>query len=471
MPRRIALLLSLTALAAGAAPAAAPAKPADDACRQVSPSASPCVGADKLAEAGAVECRQAGVPDADCALPVGHDVLASDLAAYQGSWVHRAAQAQYALGDSVPLRDAQWLGTHNSFNTDANGLTASHTDNNQQLTLTQQLDGDVRALELDVHYVPGTENGGANVVRVCHGRGPDQEHAGCTTEPLLTDVLPEIDRWLTAHPGQVVLLYLEDELGAGVGYDETVAALDSELTRPDGSSLIYRPSAVGSKGCQDLPLGISRKDVRDSGAQVVLVGNCASGWSSDVFGWDAGHVESGSTPGYKAYPACDASYGSDVYANKLVRYYEDSTWLTATVDPTESPAGQDAQALTPARVTSMIDCGVNLFGFDQFEPTDGRVQASIWSWAPNQPDASAGGCAVQGADGRWSSTPCDGTRPAACRAADGSWTLTPPVAAADAGAGCSAQGAHFDAPRTGPENEALRAVAGESRPWLGAGAT
>jgi len=436
---------------------AAKAKPFDDACNQASPSAMACIGADKLNEAAAAECRAAGAPDDACAeTPAGHDVRQADLAAYAASWTHRTAQFQYALGNSVALRDAQWLGTHNSFNTDANGPTLSHTDNNQQLTLTQQLDGDIRALELDVHYIPTTDGGASHVV-VCHGRGPDQYHAGCTTEPLFKDVLPEIATWLNHHSDQVVLLYLEDELGADAGYAETVSTLNSVL-----GSRIYKPTEVPSGGCQNVPLDVSRADVLAAGKNVILVGNCRSGWSSDVFGWDANHVESGSTPDYKPFPACDATYNSGVYAAKLVRYFEDSTWLSAATSPNTTPADQEAGSLTPAKVRSMTACGVNLFGLDQFEPGDGRVDASIWSWAPNQPDASAGACAVQGADGRWTSADCVTPRPAACRASDGTWSLSPAVPLAGAAGACSARGATFSLPRTGLENSQLHQAAGSA---------
>src|SRR6476661_6304156 len=214
--RRIAALAFLT-LAGGAA--GAHAQPADDACSAAAPSAAICIGAQKPVEAAGTTCRVDGGPEALCsASPYGHVVRPSELEAYGHSWAHRTARFEFALGDTLSLRDAQWLGTHNSFNADANGLTLSHADNNQQLTLTQQLDGDIRALELDVHFVPGTENGGQKVVRVCHGRGADEYHAGCTTEPLLTAVLPEIRSWLAAHPGQVVLLYLEDHLDEAAGY-------------------------------------------------------------------------------------------------------------------------------------------------------------------------------------------------------------------------------------------------------------
>jgi hypothetical protein len=465
--RRIALLASLAVMAGAAASSAAKAQPADDACAAAAPSAAICIGLQKPVEAGAAMCRTNGAPDAACAAsPYGHRVSSAGLAAYAGSWLHRAAQFQFALGDRVALRDAQWLGTHNSFNTDANGLTASHTDSNQQLTLAEQLDGDIRSLELDLHLVNGPENGlGSRVVRVCHGRGADEMHAGCTTEPLLEDVLPEIDGWMDVHPGQVVLLYLEDHLGETAGYEQALAAIDAGLRTPAGAPRVYQPASASSTGCTSLPLGLTRADVLAAGRSVILVGNCRAGWSSHVFGWDDAHVESGSTPGYTAAPGCDKTYGRDVYAAKLVRYFEDSTWLSAATNPGETPAGHAAGSLSPAKVAAMTACGVNLLGLDQFEPGDGRVEASIWSWAPGQPSAAAGGCAVQGTDGRWTSAACTGTRPAACRTATG-WALSPAVPAAGAEGACHAVGGTFDPPRTGEENTSLRQAAAGAAPWL-----
>jgi hypothetical protein len=76
----------------------------DDACRQNSPYESPCRGSDKLAEGAAAECRKAGVPDTACVMPLGHDVIAAERDAYLQSPTHRAAQLQYRLGNSLPLR-------------------------------------------------------------------------------------------------------------------------------------------------------------------------------------------------------------------------------------------------------------------------------------------------------------------------------------------------------------------------------
>src|SRR4051794_19479968 len=461
-------LCAVALLAGGALAGNAHAQSVDGACDQVSPSAATCIGTDKLADAGAAECRRAGVPDSNCTLPLGHHVASRMVSDYQGSWLHRTAMFQYALGDGLPLGRAQWLGTHNSFNSVNDSPTASHTDSNQQLSLTQQLDVDIRSVELDLHFFPSLSTRGSKTVVVCHARGPDEENFGCTNEPTFAEVLPQIAGWLKEHPSQVLLLYLEDELGDPAGYAQAVSALDSVLKRPDGSSMIYRPSAseMTSKGCANLPLGISRDDVRARGAQVVLVGNCRSGWASDVYGWDDNHVESGSTPEYRAFPACDATYPRSVYDSKFVRYYEDSTFVSAATDPAESPAQAQDQMLTPERVANMTRCGVNLFGFDQLLPQDGRIEASIWSWAENQPDPQGGRCAVQRSDGRWFTQPCQDRHPAACRTGTG-WTVTPQaVPYAAAGPACSARGGRFDVPRNGYDNSRVRQVAGSGEVWL-----
>lgn len=415
MPRRIALLASIAVMAGAAFSSAAEAGPADDACG-ASPTAVPCVFAEKAVEAERTACRTRGGPEAACAaVPYGHDVSPAALAAHQTSWLHRAAAFQYDLGNTVPLRDAQWVGTHNSYNANANGLTLSHSDSNQQLTLTQQLDGDVRSLEIDLHFVRGE-------VRVCHARPASEQHAGCTNEPTLAETLPEIVSWIAAHDDQVLLLYLEDALGTD-GYAPALAALESAL-----GSRIYKPApAPAGAACTQLPLDLSRQDVLAAGKNVVVVGDCSSGWNTHVYGWKGNtSAEAGNSTGY----TCASPISADKYQTHLVRFFEDSTFVSSVTAPNQGMTARRAGALTPDKVTAMMACGVNLFGFDQYAPGDGRLEATIWSWAPGQPDASAGPCTIQRPDGRWYSAPCDETRMQAA------------------------------APRTGPENAALRALAG-----------
>src|SRR2546421_2401481 len=104
---RIAMRAS--ALAAGALAAvfllapSAPAQPVDDTCSNVSPSASFCIGLQKLAEAAAAECRQIGRAPSDCNLPLGHAVAEDITSHYTQSWMHRAAAFQSQIGDPLPF--------------------------------------------------------------------------------------------------------------------------------------------------------------------------------------------------------------------------------------------------------------------------------------------------------------------------------------------------------------------------------
>lgn len=438
----------------------------DPICDQLSPLAFPCVFLDKTAEGASAECRALGFPAENCLLPLGQQVIPAEDQQYLSSWLHSAIAFQYRLQSSLPLGQEQLIGTHNSFNSPADSLTLSHLDSNQQLTMPEQLDIDVRSLELDTHWLPALNAAGGTVV-VCHGQSYAQANLGCTTEPQLSQVLPQIDSWLVAHPSQVILLYLDDNFGPAQAYTQTVNDLDAGLRRPDGSSLIYHPqaSAIGSGNCEEMPRGVSRDQIRAATAQVMIVGDCQQGWSADVFGWDD-HVESGSTAAYQPFPGCDATYSRQIYDTKFVRYFEDSTLVTAlTSDTTENWAQYQANMLTPDKVTSMTGCGVNLFGFDQILPFDARLAASVWSWGANQPDLTAGNCTAQESDGHWATQGCGAALPAACQTGSG-WALSAPTTFADAQSACAAAGGTFALPVTGYQNSLLRGAAGSQAVWL-----
>jgi hypothetical protein len=458
-------------LLAGLPASASAQTAADDACRQAELVPGSCVGGDKLAERAAAECRRAGGPDESCAPPLGHRVIRKQVAAYEGSWLQRTLRFQYALGNAVPFRDAPWIGTHNSFNSTSESPSLSHTDSNQQLSLTDQLRLDVRSLELDVHWNPSPRANGQPAPVVCHARGREELHAGCTTERLLGETLDEIVTWLRAHRDQVLLLYIEDNVDTPEGYDPTAAVLDARLRDAKGRSLVYRPPAGG--GCSDLPLSATRADVVASGAQVVMVSGCGSGaaWRGLVWDWNDVEVEGGND-GYRDAPTCDQDpdgdgkpeFDRELYATKMIRFFEDSTWLSATV-------GGEGEGLTPEVTGRMIRCGVDLFGFDQLLPEDGRLEALAWSWAPNEP-SGAGDCTIQRSDGRWIARRCTKRHPAACRRPDGRWLVTLRTGpAASASGACHQRSAKHAVPRTGAENEALRQAAraaGATGVWLAA---
>ena len=432
--------------------APAGAQDLDQACRDAQVVPGTCTGVNKLSERAAAECRRGGAPDESCVLPMSRRVIRKEIAAYEDSWLHRTLAHQYKLGNELSLTEALWIGTHNSFNSTSESPTLSHTDSNQQLSLTDQLRIDVRSLELDVHWLPSPHAGGQPAPVVCHGRGSNELHAGCTTERLLPDVLDDVGSWLRAHPTEVLLLYIEDNVDAAEGYDPTAGAL-RETLRDDrtGRSLIYKPPAGGE--CTDLPLALTREQVLAARAQVVIVSGCGEGaaWRSLVFDWGDTHVESGD----------GCSHSPQTYATKLVRDFEDSTWLSATVTG-------EGEGLTPEATRRLAHCGVDLFGFDQILPGDGRLDALAWSWAPGQPSGRHD-CTVQRGDGRWVSYRCGAKRPAACRTHDGRWALSPRVRARDVERACATVGGTPAIPRSAQQNDALRAAAdelGAVRVWL-----
>jgi hypothetical protein len=315
----------------------------------------------------------------------------------------------------------------------------------------------MRSLEIDVHWFPSAYNNGQNAPVVCHA-GATQEHDGCSVEPLLGPVLDQIRAWLDKNPDQVLLLYIEDHLDDG--YDVAADAITKSLGK-----LVY-PTSAAPGPPEELPLGLTREDVLAKHAQVVMVSNSSDGggdkFRSQVFTWKE-HKEYG-PHGFQDFPRCgpNVTTRSD-YDEQLIRYFEDSTWLSAGQDAaTGKPAGE---GLSPAVVHQMILCGVDLFGFDQLQPGDGRLDAAVWSWADGQPQGR--GCAVGGTGDGWRIGSCSKKRPAACQKADGSWTLSTAVKADAAPAACRAAGATFDVPRTGYENATLDDKTDGTAVWLG----
>jgi hypothetical protein len=337
---------------------------------------------------------------------------------------------QHALAGDVGMVDAPWVGTHNSFNSIAEvGPALSSLDANQRLTLVDQLDLGVRSLELDLHQWLGRPT-------VCHAQS---QHEGCTVEKPLAQVLPPVVDWLHAHPSEVVLLYLENKLD---GSD-----MAPDLLRSSLGPLLYEPRG---DGCTQLPGTLTRDDVRAAGAQVVIVSTCGtSAWNGVAHAWDE-HAEE--RP--KGVTSCEKDFTRADYDTRLVRYYEDSTYLTNTASVVGAATKDDG--LTPETTALLSACGVDLFGFDQLVAGDPRLDALAWSWADGVPTTGPR-CAVSGPDG-WTAGACDKQRPRACRTIDGRWLVV---------RSCRRVGGTFAVPRTARENALLRAAADDRKVLLG----
>jgi hypothetical protein len=381
---------------------------------------------------------------------------ASALRAFRASWLDRALDLQYELSGDVGLRDAPFIGTHNSYNSVAEmGQTAGTSDANQQLSIVNQLDLDIRSIELDLHWFmrPGTSE---FAPVVCHAL---PNHLGCSTEKTLDQVLDEVNVWLRepAHADQVLFVYLEDHLDNQTGYDTAAAQIQQRL-----GDILYTPTA--GSGCQQLPLDLTRDRILGAGKRVILVGNSKCGigsaWPAEVFDWEA-HLEIRHRD-FSDFPKCGSDFTRAQYNSTQVRYYEDGRRT--------EPAGD---RITADIAGEMARCGVDLLGLDQLAAADPRLSALVWSWAKGQP--KHGRCAVQKAKAgslatRWMTLRCGKLRRPACRKKR-RWLLGGhEVSEHAARVECGKRHAKFAVPRTGFEAQLLRKrmrAAGVGSAWLG----
>lgn len=450
-----------------------------------------CKVADTFVSGGASYCRAsvgtagaaAGNDDftaAVCALLSSDEISERQLTAYDESWAKQAHGLQRELSAHQPLKHTMYPSTHNTFNaTDANTPpTLSGSDANQRYDMQAQLRMDIRGLEIDVHWMPSAIEQGF-VPTVCHGNA---QHFGCSSEKSLRAELLELREWLDAHPDQVVMLDLEDNMSEPLDqafddrYDQAVAivqqTLGHRLFKPgteyhDADGLLRKaPSCEAGQ-----PLAVSINDVRRAGAQAMIYSSCnfkTAAGDSIFFGRNGTHTQkgSGSQKGIAALDEC--LFSAEDHANKWTRYFEDGTLLGALT-------GKEALA-NVSEVREMAKCNINMPSLDHVLPFDGRLQAMVWSWDENQP--ADGGCAISNANGRFESRNCNDaqTLPVACQdlkaplVVNGEynserWGIATDRQSCGALATRSGQQFKFSVPTNGLDNELLKAAK------LSAGAT
>ncbi len=388
-----------------------------------------------------------------CGVLRTHVPTAADIEAFEASPTHATLELQRRLADELSLAHAPWVSTHNSFNAVAYEPTLSGMDPNQYYSLTDQFRMGVREIELDPHWMPSVQAGGAMAPVICHGRPPEEGHVGCTHEALLEDRLHEIRAWLDspASGGDVILIEINDRIGAPAGYDATAATLQATL-----GDLIFRPGDSGQSCSDGLPLEVSRSDVRAAGKRVLLTADsCGSGGAYAALVHHHGPRENGGNP-----DGTDCIHPAATYASNMVRFHEDSTMVDAVVSGHESRfSAQEVQRLDR--------CGANLLSLDRIHPDDPRLAALAWFW--DMDSFAQGACAAHMLRGQHIATDCQRRAPFACRAPSG-WEFTAHADQWTEGTtACAAMGASFDVPRTAADNEALKqakSAAGVLATWV-----
>lgn len=446
-----------------------------------------CKAADAMLEGVASGCRKLpAAPPEFCAL-LGHERISEkDIVAFEQSWTHRALGLQYELGAALPFVDALFVATHNSFNsTSANSpQTLSGSDANQRYSTVDQLRMGVRAVEIDVHWMPRLDGGFGPTV--CHGNA---FHLGCTYEKSLQAELAEVRAWLDANDDQVVLIYLENNLNepldaptaALIGTEPYAAA--AAVIQGTLGDLVYRPADhaafTGSAfSCSNgHPLAASVSSLRALGKRLYIqTEGCDAGWASWVFtnsgpnhdqGPDKDELETFSVNG-----VC-GGFDRATHETKWTRFLEDGTLLGAFTSTSDG-------TLTAAPVfRGMVRCGVNMASMDHVTPSDPRLPAFVWSWAPGEPTLSATrNCALHQAEGLFAATSCAQSFAYACARrsnldADAyleqQWLVTAGTGSWSAGASACPQGYAFDVPRNGFDNELLKLAktsAAVNQVWL-----
>jgi hypothetical protein len=450
-----------------------------------------CRSVQALVASAAAQCRTPlrAAPDATlpewCGVFDGREVSEAKVAAYEQSWVHRALTLQRGLDADQPLWEEQLPHTHNTFNSSAYAIptdgsapsyypTLTNQDPNQVYSMTDQLRMDIRAIEIDLHWVPSPYGSAATHgywPTMCHGDGQDPTgsglyvHVGCTDDRPMQDGLNELRTWLRANPKDFVVVYLENQLAPGgpVATQQQAHEVAASLISAGLGSLVYKPPAgLAGGSCAPMPYDATRAAMLAAGKQVLLVGNCGPGsWNQWVFTRGPAWDESGNPT---TYSAADCAKDQDARARHTAfrRFFEESPWLEAMMGAT--------QVLTASTTARMVQCGVNIIGFDQLQPSDGRLAALVWSWATDEP-AATGGCAVQATDTRFHAVACSGQRHYACVDRAGGWHVTRAAGLWLRGAkACAAEfrGSSFGVPANGFRNAQLAAAkpARVSDVWL-----
>lgn len=375
-------------------------------------------------------------------------VSASEVSDYKASWAYQALRHQGTIDLAAPLGKASFLTTHNSYNSGVYSQNGSYIDPNHRISLFDQLEIGVRAIELDVHHTYASsgfwpwEWRFTQALKLSHANGDTGTHPN---DRYFTQGLQEVRGWLDNNPNEVLLIYLEDQMEGH--YDMAISEMNGII-----GDLVFKPS-----GCQSLPMGLSKADVLAAGKQILLIGgNCATpAWAGYVFNGHFSATES--LENFSPYPVCTAGSRDAAYIQShLVRVFEDSTVLSAMFgDPGPRITAQDA--------AEMAECGIGAIGLDQAIPFDPRLTAQIWSWGSNEPnDAGGEDCAVQRGDGRFNDLPCSLYRCVACQdPVSRAWSITDGAyvwaeGAAACGAEFPGEGLVFGVPVNGFENAELR---------------
>lgn len=382
-------------------------------------------------------------------------------------WRIKALRLQNKLDHDLPIGEALFIGTHNSFNATEYSDGTSYLDPNHKMSLYDQLDAGMVALELDVHRDTNANNAWVweweSELMLCHRKHHNDIKDGiCSVaDRTLLEGLTEIKFWLEKNTQDVIFIYIEDFMGKD-DYQYAIKYLEQTI-----GDKVYRPPY--GQGCVGMPMDVSKKDILASGKQVLLFGasqtcsNTTRDWESWTYGgtaWDGDQAEK-----------VRAGQGGSAREGRWLRYFEDRTDASSNLGDrtaSENIHGSDMPLL--------MKQGANFIGLDMlgYASTD-RITGAIWSWNGGEPNNYNGAehCAESHTNGRVNDYTCGSFKPFSCKNSQNEWYVTTGTGSWSEGKDmCSAETGgeyRFSMPMTYNQNQALiqaKKHAGASRTWL-----
>lgn len=356
----------------------------------------------------------------------------------------RRLSLQHQLDANAPLISATWVGTHNSYNNEDKGYALP----NNKVSMINQLNAGFRILNYDLHYAYGD-------IRLCHSSF-GSELCGPGDTPL-GNALDRLRNWLRAHPNEVVMIGVEDQIKKNLFVNTHNLAADKierKLKDFIYAPKWHRPADAGK--CQVLPVEeLTKQDVLDAGKQVIIASFTGCKNTSDRYQKWVWHLKIEAYIGNKGPNADDLNHDK-----KLSSVYEDRVFGSGPVD-----------TLSDNQVKTSLNKGANIIALD-FGVKINRHPGAIWSWGLSEPNGGTQeDCASVNTHGNWSDNACDTSFAYACQnMADGQWAVTTTQGSWFNGfSACEAlSGNHiFAAPTNAQENNRLTQV-NSHRVWVNA---
>jgi hypothetical protein len=301
-----------------------------------------------------------GAKDGFCTVNAGRH----HFPALNTSMVGKQILAQeYSIGADTPINWLNILGTHNSFSNVYEGaLSKIVTD--QWWSLSDQLDLGARSLMLDVHYYD-------NQMRLCHLSTGD-DGFGC---PQFQDGrlylfgIKEIAYWLKKHPGEVVILRINNTVDGQYDY-----LLDGPIKEYLGS-MAFTPNEFDGGKWPTL------RELRAQGKQIIIL---SDNWTQWIHSWSR-YVLYDAEPNDSGLDQCHNHNGVDVRSRNFNQF--------AYVAEDRSASGSGGEL--DAYLFPLLDnCGFSFIDVDFLsalshafiqpasDDSEPRLQASVWSLAP-----------------------------------------------------------------------------------------